>query len=384
MASQPSPPPDGFEEIRTLVKQGDVFAVQDWITQGKPLFEDISRRKNLLTVAIENDFYSMVEVLAKPWSHQHSLDNALQMAADKRRADLVWLLLKHGADRTAVSLGSIAGCCDKDLMRYFLDNWNVVAYEDALFDVVTAMPRPLTGLIKEYAQKIPDYEKQMTQALYWFVTGNHPRWIALAIWMGANPRLRVPKPFSEGDFCFYSDKDEPEEWMSPIERAVFEGNLQSVKLMKPKRDTDDLEALLNQVWRPECLEVGEYLLSLGADVNNKLNGGSSVLEYLLKPAFSWDPSNLERNFGYSEIALVEKWVALGARFIPDDDYVVREARNCIYLLRPNQVEPFIKTLLKTTPSEIVFKLFNTPKIRRQIGLNAKDLDEKIQALLRKR
>jgi hypothetical protein len=117
--------------------------MQAWIAAEKPLYANEGRRSDVLAIAVASGFHSMVEVLAAAWPDSKSLNKALQQAADMRRADLVWLLLEHGADMRAVFLWSVAGCYDKELMRYFLERCEIVGTETGLTDIVTARVYPL-------------------------------------------------------------------------------------------------------------------------------------------------------------------------------------------------------------------------------------------------
>ena len=109
----------------------------------------------------------MVQVLAEVWPDRESLTTALNHAAEERRVDLVWLLLDNSADLKFVDLHGIADCNDKELLLFFFDRWAQVDSENGLTEIVLAMPRPLTGLIREYASaQLPDSARQSPEILH--------------------------------------------------------------------------------------------------------------------------------------------------------------------------------------------------------------------------
>lgn len=247
------------------MRDGKVFAVQKWIADQRPLFSSSSPKRPALEIAVRSGFHAMVELLAPVWPDKPSMLKGVRLAARAKRADLIWILLEHGVDVTDVELRTIAECQDKGLMRHFLDRWDEVGKENGLLDIIREMPRPLIGLIREYAQRIPGAQKQLAIALKDFIEDEHPKWIALTMWMGADPRLAAPDPR-------WPD-DDPEEWSTALEYAVTKGNLEAFKLLKPDPVRDDLNALLNHVFllNHTDIQVAEYLLEIGGDINNKSN-----------------------------------------------------------------------------------------------------------------
>jgi len=287
------------EELRVAVKKGRLFDVQGWTAAGKPLFKKYSRKKQALKLAVESGFHSMVEILARVWPDQETLNEAMRWAAHKRRKDLVWLLLDAGAEMKAVGLDDIADCCDKKLLIHFLDHWDALGDDYALMWAVLARIRPLIGVIRDYAPRIPNYQIQLAGALNSFIEEESLKWVALTLWMGADPRQPGPTPLM-------NFSEDPEDCMSPLEYSFLKGSPGALKLMKPSPELDDLNGLLAEyrLDENEGLEIAEYLVGLGANINNLPNGGSSVLRDILNPCprfkqcpsygLSWHPSDAEK------------------------------------------------------------------------------------------
>ena len=245
-------------ELRLWVRKGRLFDVQRWIAAGKPLYRPSSPRSHALTLAVEVGFHSMVEVLARAWPDRESLNAAASLAAHRRQSDLVWLLMECGADMRSIPLGEVAECHDRDLMRYFLEHWHMLDEPDGLTDVVTTGSHALLGVIRECAPNIPNHQFQLARALTYFVGENRLKWVSLALWLGADPRLLVPEPYSTHEI-------EPDEWMSPMEFAVEKGDLAALKLMKPSFGTDDLDNLLARarLWHDDSAVSGNTWCGAG-------------------------------------------------------------------------------------------------------------------------
>lgn len=369
---------DENAELREYVRGGRLFDVQKWIAAQRPLYRKGSRKAQPLEIAVDKGFHSMVEILASAWPDQHSLQAALHQAAGSRKVDLVWLLLRYVTDIRSVDLENIAGCNDKNLMRYFLDRWTEIDSETGLTDMILAMPRPLIGLIREYAPSIPESQKQLAMALKYFVRENHLKWIALTIWMGGNARLAAPDRFNR--------EDDPEEWTSALMDAVFTSNLEALKIMKPSPDCDDLNSLLGHVFvfRDTAIQVAEYLVERGANINNKPNGGSSVLDGLFRePRYRFDLYR-DRRFGYGDIDRVKRWISRGARWVPDDQYAYRDVRAAICDLDPKEAWKFMEFLSETLDVAQLTVLCNTQKICRTLDQKPAELRRKIADFYAKR
>lgn len=361
-------------ELRAAVRAGRFLEVQEWIASGRPIYFPESRKHHALEIAVKYGFHSMVELLATVWPDLSTLNHALHLAVNKKRADLVFLLMKYGVDLKFSPLSSVAMVCDKKLMQFVLDNWEEYGGNRGLGLIVTAMPRPLTGLIRQYADKIPDYERQLTESLLYFIDDFSPLWIGLALWMGANPLHPVRTPGI--------GPDEPDERMTPIEYAVLKGNKEALEQLKPKKQWLDYTQLLKHtlVWRRGGLSMAEHLVELGADINDKPNGGSSVLDRLLEPSWEFSHSGFDPLFSWGEVSRVERWIGRGARFVPNNGSGHSEARRGINIADADHVERTLKALRRAASFDDLFKLFNTPKLRKKLELTPSQLRTRLKPL----
>ena len=282
--------------------------------------------------------------------------------------DLFWILLEHGADMKSVRLATVASCCDKELMEFYFRHWNDVEDGYALYKVILAMPYPLTGIIKEFAPSVPNHKQQLGKALNHFVRDNRLRWIAMTVWMGADPRLPAP--------CPDDDKNEPETWVSPLELAADGGTLEALKLLKPSAETDDLNRLLEHlfIWDYKDLKIAEYLLSLGASVNNKPNGGCSILNRLFEERFS---IHMHFHKDFWELRILEEWINRGAQFVPDSDNDLRHVRDYICHITQADIKRLLQILLRCMPAEQLLRIVKSPRVQKHIGFTPKQLREKL-------
>ncbi len=82
-------------KLREFVRDGCLFAVQEWINSKKPLLTKSSRKQHAPEIAVEKGFHSMAEIVAEVWPDEPSLSSALHLAGNKRRTYIDWLLLKY-------------------------------------------------------------------------------------------------------------------------------------------------------------------------------------------------------------------------------------------------------------------------------------------------
>lgn len=358
-----------IEVLREAVRKGRLFDVQAWIASGRPLLNNCNhKKKHPLRLAIEHGFHSMVEILAAAWPDKETLNEELSRTLAKKRVDLFWILLENGADMKSVYLHEVASCCDRDLMKFYFDHWDEVGGQDGLYKVILAMPYPLTGMIKEFAPSVPNHKEQLGKAINYFVRENSLRWVAMSIWMGADPRLPAPWPDS---------RDDPDEWVAPIELAVNGDTFEVLKFFKPSAETDDLDKLLEQVslWDHRDFQVAEYLLSLGANVNNKANGGCSILDRLFCKRFSIH-RHWHKNFW--DLSKAEEWIEKGARFVPDSYSDLRGIREYICHVSQSDVKRLMLLLLKCMPEELLLRIVNNVRVRKHFGFTPTQLREKLE------
>jgi hypothetical protein len=83
--------PDDLRELLVLVRAGKLFAVQQWISEGRNFGAAETHRLNPVYEAMEMRFHSMVEVFLRTGLNQRIKNDLLDMAVDSKRMDLVLL-----------------------------------------------------------------------------------------------------------------------------------------------------------------------------------------------------------------------------------------------------------------------------------------------------
>lgn len=115
---------------------------------------------------------------------------------------------------------------------------------------------------------------QLDCALRHFCGEGDLKWVSLLIWAGGAPRSRGP--------CLDKDYTEyPECYTSGLEEACHPETPDVLRKLKPDPNHDDLSRLLHNaaIWSRKA--TLEYLLGVGANPNDKANGGSSALDRTL-------------------------------------------------------------------------------------------------------
>ena len=100
------------------------------------------------------------------------------------------------------------------------------------------------------------------------------KWISLMLWAGANPR-------SLGSNLDERYGDDPECFTTALKEASYSGNVEVLKKLKPDPKQDDLSDLLHCAAVSARTDAIKYVLEVGANPNDKPNGGSSALDTCL-------------------------------------------------------------------------------------------------------
>lgn len=355
MKRYPAKTPEELKPLNDLVRVGKLFEVQEWIAAGKPVFYSSEyRRRSPLEIAARIGFHSMVQVFAEIWEDQATLDRALRRAVWENHPECAKLLVEKGADVNFVSLDSVAYTYDKELMELFLERGADIHECDGLANAISGRTYPLSGVYKKFRTRIPGFDVQLAKALKHFVTEEDLKWVSLSMWMGADPRLQVSD---------LREKVRGEEDTSAIEDAVERGNLKILKTMKLEPGKDDLNALLEFVYVKEDMHIAYYLLKLGADVNNKPNGGSILLERCLctgRLRLTCD-HDIDETYDSPQVKVVRDLISKGARLIPNDKYVVWEIRRVLAYSSSKDYREIINLLSSCTDQEIISKIIEYRK-----------------------
>ena len=118
-------------------------------------------------------------------------------------------------------------------------------------------------------------QQQADMALRQACSDKNLKWVSLLLWVGADPRAKglVVDDLNDPDIA-----NDPEARCSALQEACICGHVDIVKRLKPDPAHDDLGELLREASTFAKRDVIAYLLSLGADPNDKPNGGSSALD----------------------------------------------------------------------------------------------------------
>src|SRR5580698_10625780 len=115
--------PEDLSQVITLIRNGRLFALQEWIKAGNRLHarEILDERAQSLCIAVKTGFHSILEELLKAdrWNISE-LTEALGWALDSRRFDLADLLIAQGAKISELDFEAVCRTLNFSLMERFL------------------------------------------------------------------------------------------------------------------------------------------------------------------------------------------------------------------------------------------------------------------------
>lgn len=388
-----------YDEIKPLIdlcKAGKLFEIQGWIASGKPVNPPPSvsgyRRKSPLEVAMELGFHSLVKVLLAGGADMNEpryfpLDHAL----DKRRLDLVQLLVEHGADIRSVSMASVFETYQPDIMKWFIEQGADVETDDPLAYALSNRIYPALGILKTYKDRFPSFQKQADMALRHHCTKGNLKWVSLMLWAGADPYSRGPNSWDEAP--------DPEEDQNALELAaalehfdVF--NLKQIRL-NPTRP--ELKGILLEACRADKSDFLEKLLKIGFNPAEYENSGTPLIQALLT-GMSWyfdidrwdiwskerTPSkNLDNEKAREKIKMIHILAKHGVKWLPQNSREIGDARRSLLKMKPDYTVEFIWIMSKYSASkaEFIEELIRTPSIRSLISKHSESVAKMIKAMV---
>lgn len=353
--------------LLALCRAGKLYDIERWISVGKPIVTDPSLRKTALLTAIETGFHSLVELLARHEQRQEQKDRALADAVERKRLDMVEVLVEHGARIESVPLDDVLLTWERPIMRFFLDHGADAVTGKPFGIAFQAKVQNALRIFVDYKTAHPELanalQSQADRALRHFAGKGDLKWVSLMMWAGADPR-------SVGPDLDDRYADDTECHTTAFREACSSGKLDVFKRLKPDPARDNVSQLLNWAVISDSKELIDYLLRLGAHPNDKPGGGSSALDRCL-----WDLPWGDRSAFLSKtlaskwalrdgIGRIERLLEAGALWQPDT-YGVKSVRQMLLKCEPDVTVALMKLFAKykAAPAEMLEKLLDTPRIR---------------------
>jgi ankyrin repeat protein len=359
------------EESKTLLalcRAGKLYEVDSWMASGRSIHTAPSIKKTPLLTAIDTGFHSLVELLARNESRQEAKDRALAEAVKAKRLDMVEVLVEHGARVQAVPLEDVLLTWDRPLMQFFLDrgadpatgNPFLVAFENR----VQRALRPFVDYKNSHPEFANALQAQADRALRHFAYQADLKWISLLMWAGANPRSVGPD---------LDDRyvDDPDSHTTALREACSKGSLDALKKLKPDPRLDNLSDLLQWAALSHSGELIDYLVRLGAQPNDKPDGGSSALDRCFCRLPWEDRDTFMSKQLASKYALqggfarIERLLAAGAQWRASDPGEMKSVRQMLFKCEPAVTVMLVKliTKYKAAPEGLLEQLLDTPRMR---------------------
>ncbi|MFB3922671.1 MAG: ankyrin repeat domain-containing protein [Terriglobia bacterium] len=360
------------KELVRLCRQGRLYEIERWINNGKSLEKTAGakrgRQQSLLQIAVETGFHSIVELIAKHETSQSAKNTALRDAVSSRRLDLVELLLANGAETKSIPLADVLLTWEPTLIRFFLergaDPVEGRPFAEAFGAKVRTALRPFVEYKRAHPECTAALQEQLDCALRHFCGEGDLKWASLLMWAGGDPRSRGPsleKDYTEDPACYTTG----------LEEACRSEDLDVLKKLKPDPSRDNLTELLDRaaIWgRKETLE---YLLEMGANPNDKANGGSSALDTVLQHLNfvgfdAYNRKRLKSKYDVSQsLDCVGVLLAHGAIWNPEDAFELNSLRRTLLECEPDVTIELLQLLHKhnACPAERVHRLLGTPRMK---------------------
>lgn len=372
--SDPLSAAEGTELVR-LCETGRLYEVEAWIRSGKPLAVPKEVRKKPLAVAMSSGFHSLVELLLRHEPSQDVKNGVLQEALLFGRPAFVELALTCGADIRSVSFLDVLMSGNRALAAAFLEKGA---------DPITGYPfahalhqlraKTIIGSYLDCRRSRPDLasqlQEQMDMALRQFCQDGNLKWVSLLMWAGGDPRSRGPV-LDDADRA-----DDPEYQTTALEEACGSRNVEIVKRLKPNR-TDNLAAMLDRAAFFADRNVIAYLLEMGANPNDRTDGGSSALETCIRHLGWEDVDRVLHHYpttyqtpGYKVSTTrdaIKLLVQHGAMWKPDPS-TLNATRRILYRIEPDVAVELIGQLRKNENGAAgVHELLRVPRMRQHIA-----------------
>jgi hypothetical protein len=219
-------------------------------------------------------------------------------------------------------------------------------------------------------------QEQADMALRQFCQEGNLKWVSLLMWAGADPRSRGP---ALDDVDHIAD---PEWHTTAFHEASAAGNIEVLRRLKPTR-ADDLAGMLERASFSAHQDVMAHLLDLGANPNDKSDGGSTALEASIRHLGWEDFDRVRYHYGASYQTpghkvskgrdAIRVLVQRGAIWTPDPS-TLNDTRRILYRIEPQVTVELIGHLLKQKEGEnSVRELLRVTRMRQHLASSESEL-----------
>jgi hypothetical protein len=275
------------------------------------------------------------------------------------RTDFVDLLFQYGANARTVTFDEVIETANPAVIQRFIDLGADLYAGYPIARGLVRATRPFLAIYKGAIEKHPQLQFQADMALRHFADAGSLRGVCLLMWLGANPRAKVP---------LLEEPRDSEYWSTAMEDAALHGNLEIIKRLKPDPAKDNVHELLADSLHRFDSSLLHFWLSLGADINKTNESGEPFLHEQLMHHVEWatakhgTPALYSRAY-YSKDFLIE-WFSLGAKWQPSGDSV-RCIRKCLCNMWSKDALSLIKVFKEKEvfPLSTLPHLLNHPKLR---------------------
>ena len=379
--SRPKPPRDeDAEQLLRLCREGRLFELQAWVAAGRSLSVPAHYRQTPIRVALNTGFHSLIEFLLQHEENQSAKDDVLKQSCWSGQRSVMQLALSHGASIGGVAFQNVIETWDRGIAQVFLEHGADPVTNAPFARAFKSRVKAALGIFLDCKRARPDLadglQLQADMALRQSCQDDDLKWVSLLMWLGANPRA---KGVTTDDLDTPDALDDPEYQQSALQIACHSKEPKILKRLKPDPAVDDLRELMaaaaSLITTPETIA---YLVSLGADVNDKPDGGSTVLETCLRN-FGWRESVWEASYPYrhsivpasrlgKSLDALRFLLEKGARWTPDDR-VITDTRRALYRVDGEGIAAVVK-LLRThhaCDDHILTALVRTEKMRNMLA-----------------
>lgn len=390
-----------FDELVPLVdlcRTGKLFEVQAWIEESKPVNPPIghyrgSRKKTPIEYAIDLGFHSLIKVLLDAGADVGPIDNycSMKMALQKRRLDIVKLLVEHGYDLASVNARSVLETWDPEIMDFFFESGCDLEDGNPLAWAFCNRIRTALPLVKKYQDRFPSIREQVNIALRHHCKEGDAKWVSLMLWAGADP-------LSPGE----EDPDrEPDIEYGGLSALGFAALYRHYKLfeLKPVKACLSSPAaveVLDYLLAPEATSVLLSILKRRHNLNNNERGGCSAIQACLVgfghygsySRFRFDyrfetknESKLDSDRSREYMKTIFLLAEAGGKWRPDE-YEIKSARKSLTKMIPEYTVEFVglMTRFKAARKSDLEELLRTPSIKSLVKKYRGRVEEQLQLL----